>query len=194
MILQPADGRVHVLQLSEEIGLWVNAIADGDNRESASGQCDAEVAVEFLVAVDKSASVHVDVDRQIVNGEHYCVMWNVDVELVGSGPIVDVRDVGEFVDIIVCPVIGHAVAVSCAAVDAHLQDEVVNVLGKTFQVFLDRRPCLVFLPIFGGDFDTHCRPPCCVCFVVFALDCCQLISSGVSLQTKAMFWRVTFSL
>ena len=36
--------------------------------------------------------------------------------------------------------------------------------------------------------------PCCVCFVVFALDCCQLISSGVSLQTKAMFWRVTFSL
>ncbi|WP_232782043.1 hypothetical protein [Bifidobacterium breve] len=68
-----------------------------------------------------------------------------------AGPIVDVRDVGEFVDIIVCPVIGHAVAVSCAAVDAHLQDEVVNVLGKTFQVFLDRRPCLVFLPIFGGD-------------------------------------------
>mgnify|MGYP006975045414 CR=1 FL=1 len=70
-------------------------------------------------------------------------MWNVDVELVGSGPIVDVRDVGEFVDIIVCPVIGHAVAVSCAAVDAHLQDEVVNVLGKTFQVFLDRRPEVV---------------------------------------------------
>jgi len=171
MILQPANGRIHVLQLSEEIGLWVNAIADGDNRESASGQCDAEVAVELLVAVDKSASVHVDVDRQIASGAHYRVVWNVDVELVGSGPIVDVRDVGKFVDIIDCTVVRHAVAVSCAAVDAHLQDDVVNVLGKTFQVFLNRRPCLIFLPIFGRDFDTHCRPPCCVCFVACASNC-----------------------
>ena len=68
--------------------------------------------------------MHVDVDRQIASGAHYRVVWNVDVELVGSGPIVDVRDVGKFVDIIDCTVVRHAVAVSCAAVDAHLQDDV----------------------------------------------------------------------
>ena len=98
MLADPAQRRLDVVQLADEIGLRSRSVVQREHAEPEIGEMRVEIAVELLVPIGEPAAVDVYVHRQCVAAANYGIAWDVDVEQMAAHfavPVAAVRQVGD---------------------------------------------------------------------------------------------------